>query len=235
MRERFRRLPLPDRLLVLIACCWSIGGIAMNHFWPPGHVGVAELRVMVIQWAAIAGVIAYTVIRREHTLADYGFSLTRGAMWSLAAIGAIHVYLVARGGFDLSTSPWFLWSAMGAFMEEIAFRVILIDRFIVLMDGIKGKAFWAILASSVLFLLPHLPTKTPSQLLGVFTGALFLGYVYYKSRSILLPAWMHSFANAGFVGGLVIVSLCVLVGAADAIIRPSSSLRQLFRSIRPAR
>ena len=200
-------------MLILAAIVWSIGGIATNHYWPPGHVGPVQLFVLVIWWAMIAGVIVFSLIRREHSLADYGFSFGRGTVWSLVAIGAVHVYLAASGKFDLSSNAGFGWSAMGALIEEIAFRVILINGFIKLLDGTRAKAFWAILASSALFSLPHIPIKSPAGLLGVFTAAVVLGYVYYKSRSVLLPAWIHSTANAGLLGGMVIGLLCLAVGS----------------------
>ena len=55
-----------------------------------------------ILWAFIAGVIAYSVIRRQRRLADYGFSFKRGGVASLAMLAVIHVYLVIGGKFVLS-------------------------------------------------------------------------------------------------------------------------------------
>jgi membrane protease YdiL (CAAX protease family) len=167
-------------------------------------------------WAAIAGVIAYSVIRQQRRPADYGFSFRPGGIASLAVLAVIHVYLVISGKFVLSATESFLWSTLFAFMEEIAFRVIAIDKFILLMNGIEAKAFWAILASSALWSLPHIPSKPPAQLLGgIFLGGLFFGYVYYKSRSILLPAWIHVVANAGYLGGIWIAALYCLISLAN--------------------
>ena len=168
-----------------------------------------------ILWAAIAGVVAYSVIRRQRRPADYGFSFQRGGLASLAMLAVIHVYLVISGKFALSATGNYLLSALGAFMEELAFRVIAIDKFILLMDEIKNKAFWAILASSALWSSLHIISKAPAQLPGIFLGALFFGYVYYKSRSILLPAWIHCTANAGYLGGILIAALCCLISFAD--------------------
>ena len=124
--------------------------------------------------------------------------------------------LVIRGIFVLSLPENFVWIVFGAFMEEVANRAIVIDRLILLMDGIRGKAFWAIVASSLLWSIPHIPSKSPAQLLGgIFLGGLGLGYVYYKSRSILVPAWIHSVANAGYSGGIAVAALYCLIGLAD--------------------
>jgi membrane protease YdiL (CAAX protease family) len=166
--------------------------------------------------AAIAGVVAYTVVRQQRRPADYGFSFKRGGVASLAVLVAIHVYLVIAGKFVLPpTGSSFLLVVWCAFMEELVFRAILIDKLTVLMDGIHSKAFWAILASSALWSLPHIPIKSPAELLGIFTGGLVFGYVYYKSRSILLPAWLHVVANAGYLGGILVAGLYCLIGLAD--------------------
>jgi membrane protease YdiL (CAAX protease family) len=172
-----------------------------------------------ILWAALAGVIAYSVIRHQGRLAAYGFSFKSGGVASLAMLALIHVYLVISGKFVLSATESFLWSALGAFIEEIAFRVIAIDKLILLMDGIKAKAFWAILASSALWSVPHIPSKSPAQLQGIFVGGLVLGYVYYRSWSILLPAWIHGIVNAGYLGGILVAALYCLISVADCTIR----------------
>jgi membrane protease YdiL (CAAX protease family) len=120
---------------------------------------------------------------------------------------------VATGKLVLSAGEGFLWIAIaaGAFMEELAFRVIAIDEFIRLMDGIKARAFWAILASSALFTGFHLPSKSLVALQGIFISSLIFGYVYYKTRSVLFPAWFHAVSNAGFSGGMLAVALYCLV------------------------
>jgi membrane protease YdiL (CAAX protease family) len=168
--------------------------------------------------AAIAGVIAYSMIRQQRRPADYGFSLKRGGVASLAVLAVIHVYLVISGKFVLSATVNFLWIVLGAFLEELVFRAIAIDKFILLMDGIKAKAFWAILASSALFSVLHIPSKSPTELRGIFLSSLIAGYVYYKSRSILLPAWIHVASNAGFLGGIWIAALYCLISFADSAI-----------------
>ena len=169
-----------------------------------------------ILWATIAGVVACSVIRQKRRPADYGFSFKSGGVASLAVLAVIHVYLAISGKLVLSATESYLWSAVGAFMEELLFRAIAIDMFIVLMDGIKAKAFWAILASSALWSLPHIPSKSLAQLLGgIFLGGLFFGYVYYKSKSILLPAWLHVVANAGYLAGILIAGLYCLISFAD--------------------
>lgn len=220
IRSRIRRLAWCDRLLLLLTGGWSIVAIAVNYF----HVrhlmdGTWQFwlfLLMKILWATTAGMVAWSVIRRQRRPADYGFSFKTGGVVSLAMLAVIHGYLVISGKFVLSATESYLWSAVGAFMEELVFRAIAIDKLIVLMDGIKGKAFWAILTSSALWSLPHIISKSLAQLLpGIFLGGLFFGYVYYKTKSILLPAWIHVVANAGYLGGIWIAVLYCLISFAD--------------------
>jgi membrane protease YdiL (CAAX protease family) len=86
--------------------------------------------------------------------------------------------------------------------------------------GIKAKAFWAIVASSVLWSAPHAATKSIiDALLGIFPGGLIFGYVYFKSRSVLLPAWIHAVANAGYAGGLFVTAVYCVVSVADRMVQ----------------
>jgi membrane protease YdiL (CAAX protease family) len=220
MRSGFfvKRLAGCDRLLLLLTVVWGIVAIPGNYSGLRGTGQFWTLLVMIL-WGAIAGVVAYSIVRRQQRLAAYGFSFQRGGLASLAILAVVHVYLVMSGKFVLSAPESFVLKALGAFMEEIAFRVIAIDKLILLMNGTKAKAFWAILASSVLWSLPHVVSKSPAQIGGIFLGGLFFGYIYYKSRSILLPAWLHSVANAGYLGGLFIAVLYCVISVADSFMR----------------
>jgi membrane protease YdiL (CAAX protease family) len=239
IRNRIRRLESCDRLLLLLTAGWTIIGIPGNYLRV--HVlvdGVGQawiLLAMTIQilWmillALIAGVIAYSVIRQHRRPADYGFSLKRGGVASLAVLAAIYFYLAISGKLVLSaTGNFFLLTVFSAFMEEVVFRAIAIDKFMLLMDGISAKAFWAILASSALFTILHITSKSPAELLGIFNSSLIAGYVYYKSRSILLPAWYHAASNAGYLGGVLIAAVYCLIGLADCTI--GSRKQQTSRS-----
>ena len=217
MRARFLAGNLPgyQRLLLFLTVAWCIAATPGNYFGPR-RAGQFWALVVMIVWTSIAAVVVYSILWRKQRPATYGFSFARGSLASLAVIAAIHVYLVISGRFVLTAPDGFLASAFGAFMEEVAFRVIAIDSFIVLMNGIRAKGFWAILASTLLWTAPHIVTKSPSQLVGgIFLGGLVFGYIYYKTRSILLPAWIHGVANAGYLGGLLIVVVYCLISAVD--------------------
>jgi membrane protease YdiL (CAAX protease family) len=222
VRDRVRRLRGCDRLLFGLIAFWIIAGIPGNYFRVRGLSNQGVLFwtfVAIILWAGISGVIAYSVIRRQRRSANYGISFQRGAVVSLAIIALFHIYLVASGKFVLSPGANLVWSAWGVFMEELVFRAIAIDQFLSLMDGSQHKAFGAIVASALLWSAMHIPSKSPVQVVGgIFLGGLLFGYIFHKTRSILLPAWIHSVANAGYAGGLLIVAVYCAIGVVDCAI-----------------
>ena len=214
--NRIRRLGWCDRLLLLLLVVSTIAGISANYERVHGPSGRGHFWILApIIWAAVAGVIAYSVVRQQRRPAGYGFSFRRGGLASLALVALIHVYLLISGRFVSSTTDFFVMKALGAFIEEVLFRVVAIEILMLLMHDTRAKVFWAILASSVLWSIPHAVSVSPGQLFGgIFLGGLLFGYIYYKSRSILLPAWIHSVANAGHMGGVLVVAVyCVIAGA----------------------
>lgn len=223
IRDRIGRLAYCDRLLLVLIAVWAVAGGLGNYYRLRGPtVGSRQFWLLLTMalWAAIAGVVAYSLIRRRRRPADYGFSFRRGGVASLAVLAAVHVYLAISGRLVLSATGNYLLSTFGASMEELAFRAIAIDCFLLLIDGMKAKAFWAILASSVVFTVPHVTSKSPAMLQGIFISSLIMGYVYYKSRSILLPAWIHAVANAGYLGGILAAGAYCLIALADLVIWP---------------
>src|ERR1035441_7821463 len=111
--NRIRRLAGCDRLLLLLPCGWAILGLPGNYLHQRHRMdGTAQfLQILtMILWAAIAGVVAYSVIRRQRRPADYGFSFQRGGLASLAMLAVIHIYLVISGKFVLSATGNYLRS-----------------------------------------------------------------------------------------------------------------------------
>lgn len=218
--ERFLRLERIDRFLCGLIGIWIVIGIPANYFrahrpiqWLLVAIFLLWLATMVCIWAGII----YSIATGRRSLGDYGFSFRWGGLLSLAVIVAIHVYLLIGGKLELAKNPDFIWSTFGAFMEEVGFRAIAINCFAKLMEGTHEKGFWAVLGSTVLFCLPHLTSKTLLGLQGIFFSSLIMGTVYYLSRSILVPTWIHAASNAGFLGGMLATAACCLLGAANCI------------------
>ena len=140
--DRFRTLPRCDRPLLLVIGAWCVLGPVDNYFRirSPAYASWGRLILAIIVWATVAGTIAYTAVRQRRGLRDYGFSFKRGGLGSLAVLVALQIYAVKTGQLVPSAPEGFLWAVMavGAFLEEMVFRVVLIDEFILLLDGIRG-------------------------------------------------------------------------------------------------
>ena len=79
--------------------------------------------------------------------------------------------------------------------EELIFRGIVLDGFLKKYSPLKS-----IIISSILFGLLHL---NPWQFVSAFLGGLFIGWIYYKTRSVSLAIFIHFINNAtGALGSI---------------------------------
>ncbi len=78
--------------------------------------------------------------------------------------------------------------------EELLFRG-LIQRDLTTLFGWK----WGLVGASFLFMVMHLTWRSSLELLFTFIGALVLGYIYYRTRSLVAPIVMHGVGNTVLV------------------------------------
>jgi membrane protease YdiL (CAAX protease family) len=218
-RARYHRLVGFDKWLLWLTLAWSILGIFGNYVRV--HTDndllnfVLPLAIMAL-WLVIAVTIIRSITSSGRLLRDYGFSFGLGGLISLAVVVAFSAYKMVnqQAGTEL-IDPTFVLKVTGAFMEEIVFRAVAINIFSSYFDGIKGKTFWAILASTILWTIPHIPSKTLIEWKWLFVSSIIIGYVYRWSRSVLLPAWLHVASNTSWFGGFVACIAYLLIAAVD--------------------
>ncbi len=85
----------------------------------------------------------------------------------------------------------FLFVGIG---EELLFRG-LVQRDLMKVLGWK----WSIILASVIFAVMHLTWRSVPELVFVFFAALILGYLYYRTRSLVAPIAMHGINNVMLV------------------------------------
>lgn len=113
--------------------------------------------------------------------------------------GTIHLFerLFSRHYPSLSTKSTYYLSIVQALVvtpiiEEILYRRIFLHQFLK-----QYSSLVAIIISTFLFVIPHIPTIIyPELILPYFILGLFLGLVYYKTDSVLLCIISHFIFNA---------------------------------------
>ena len=119
-----------------------------------------------------------------------------------------------------------------ASLEEVVFRGILLSTLFVL---VKPKSQWVvaglICASAALFATLHIPMHTWLGVQNALTSAIFLGYIYYFTRSVLFPVFAHVVVNtaatSGMLGGAVAVVGYFIIAALVHIVSRSRRTREV--------
>ena len=214
-----------NRFLLVVTAAFVVAGFGNNilrsvgselSFEVAGLVGIVTIGAMIL---ATSFAVCFGVVRGPSTLVTWGFVIDR-RLWIRLVLALLSVLIVIP---KISGTSWFLGipqivSVGTVTMEEMFFRGILIST---LLSIVQPKGRWGvaglICATAVVFAVMHIPTKNAAGLFGVFAGGIFLGYVFYYTRSLLLPIFVHVVANtaekAGPIGGVVaIVAYFVVAG-----------------------
>lgn len=130
-------------------------------------------------------------------------------------LGPLQELLLARRGADL---PWilFLVAVTPAICEELLFRGVVLTGLKTELSGPR-----AVLGSAVLFALFHLSLQTAVRFLPSLWIGLLIGFVVWKTRSVLAGMAMHFVTNASAV---VLVSVPSLQGI---VVSPAGQPRWL--------
>jgi len=160
--------------------------------------------------------------RYEWRIKDLGFTFDRKVIISLAVIVLLTaprlLFNEAGNYFHYPGGSLFLY-ILFATTEELVFRVILIDQLLKVFGDNKWGGFKAVLISSVIFAAIHIPIKDFAMIRMIFFSSLVMGYVYYYTRSVLAPMYLHVLGNtmamSGYFGGtlgIIIYFIMALYG-----------------------
>ena len=146
----------------------------------------------------------------------WGFTFGRGLKINLIIAAVTSIPLLGASGIGFSIQDFFLpFRIVGATVEELVFRVLLICMLISKFGQGKGRVFLAILISAILFTIVHIPSKGQTMLVGIFASSIIMGYIYYRTRSIFFLVFSHVVCNtaatSGIIGGLVAVGMYILL------------------------
>jgi len=214
-----------ERIPLLLIAAYSLFGVGANYLFRQAHqmndYGFLTIPGLLtcLGVTTVAIVIAISILKYDYSLRDYGFSLGWGFIVSLAVAFIGMAWLIYRNGISLPTLDIkFPFMVLQASVEELVFRVILIDLLVVHWKGRKLAVLYAVLISSVVFTIPHIPLKNTMELVGIFNSSIVAGFVYYKTRSALLLIFYHVLSNTFPVYGIWGAGVAVIVSSALSLL-----------------
>ncbi len=179
----------------------------------------------------VLGVLWYGSKHGSISLGHYGFSHGWGMWVNVGLILGVTALVAGRvDPIRLPTEGSSVVMILGAFTEEIVFRVYLIRILSTLLSPRKGHVVRAVLLSAGLFTAMHLFRQPASMLLGLFLTSVILGYVTYRTKSVLLASYSHVVANTaqvlGLLGGGVSIAAYLAISLFSSL-RRSHSMKLL--------
>ncbi|HET6555380.1 MAG TPA: type II CAAX endopeptidase family protein [Dyella sp.] len=213
-------------------CAWGVLIVlAQNHAAAYGEWPFMSLYVLGGLGPTIAAYIAVYLTRSEAPLREFNQRVVRWRVrpvWYVAAIGlpialafvavGIAVALHPAASSQLAIKPWYLlpllfaMTIIGGGLEELGWRGIAQEAW----GPTLGQARAALVIGPIwaawhlpLFFLPGVSQYHGNFalfLLGVMGNALLFGWLYSRTRSILLCVFMHAASNAIVMLGVVVPS-----------------------------
>lgn len=203
-------------------------------------IGLQTGKILLLQYIGFLSLaVIFTLTQRQHLLKDRGFNLSGKSIATLCIIGVVgwaagdflnKVLWIIDAEFDLGTSvPWreALFNAeptagwwfllfVGSFglvpiLEEVFWRGYVQSR---LSQFLSPKA--SIVLTSIMFSLSHSQYHHAdvyhlATLFGVFTVSCVLGWLFYKTTSLIPVIVMHSLLNFPVFGIWAYIVLAVMI------------------------
>ncbi len=164
---------------------------------------------LILTYGILAIPVSIAATNQEFTRTQLGMTFKK--IWFYAPISILLGSLLGGGEYliiktnylisDLSTFNLLMLSIVMIFfvglVEEIIFRSILQNRLQIALGNLSG-----LIITSILFGLMHTGYGSMGEVLYASFVGIFVGYLFYKTRSLPLVAMIHGFINV-FVFGII--------------------------------
>ncbi len=197
----------------LFVICWIVGFIA-NYL--RAHQGTSTILYCNVEFFGIfidavwMGYFAFVIVSRSIRVGTLGFTIDRRIVVPLLLSVATLISIAFQKG--TKTSSVVFLAAPLAVVEEIIFRVFLIEYFRKRFAGWRSAGAKAVIASSFVWTLAHVHSKGFLPFVeGIFLGGLIFGFVYYLTGSDLLGFVAHVTSNAGVPAGMGVLIFYFLI------------------------
>lgn len=204
---------------VLFSVYWILG-FATNFYRTHSALDLSSqlaISVSITLFIVLAaGMVSWSVLSSHVSLSRWG--LTIGKRWWLSVgLVVVSVVLVSLNSniVFVAFGQNLVLKTVGASLEEVFFRGLLISTIIGLTKRRRLGWTLAIVASSLSFTLAHIVTKNPMELQGIFVSSLVFGLIVLATRSVLFPIFYHVLSNtagdSGLLGGILAVALFLVI------------------------
>jgi membrane protease YdiL (CAAX protease family) len=213
-----RQLTRQDRqFLWVFAAYWLLGlvsnAVRTSRTAPPSlHVGVAI--VVLLATVALVAYLAKGVRTRRYGGQDLGFTVDNSRAIVLTVLAAAYaVYALLRlPSPGLERPVTLVLPVVAVIVEEIVFRPLLIRALQRALAARRRPLLWAVVVGTLLWAAGHLPSYSLANVVGGhILGGLLFGALYAFSGSNVIGFVVHASANAGGVGGAVVLVLYLLL------------------------
>ena len=211
-----------DRYILPLVIVYLISGTIHNyiriHLADHETLVVTATIIMIIIMLTLPAAIARSIIKRETSVSDWGFTLDKKVWWHFGLMLFFGGLLIYRHQGDLirfSADPSLLIAIVGATIEEIIFRIYIIFFMVRLLSKVGRRVTWAVLLSALLFTVAHIPSKTGVELVNIMFSSIIMGFITYYTGSVLFPAFYHVASNTlpqiGILGGLTSLAVYFMI------------------------
>jgi membrane protease YdiL (CAAX protease family) len=229
-----------NQTMLILCALFTVAGLGNNimrtylvpETFPSESITLAWMVTMGLMILSAAFAVAFGLVRGPATFETWGFVINRRLWISLVIVLVTGLIVLPR----LLGLPWFLGtpqlvSVCTGTMEEVFFRGILITT---LLSMVQPKSRWGvaglICAAAAMFAIVHIPLSGLMGAQNALIGGILLGYIYYYTRSLLLPIFVHVVAStvekAGPIGGvLAIIGYFVIAGSVRLISRSKATVQ----------
>lgn len=154
--------------------------------------------------------VSWNLLRSRYQASDLGLFIQNRraailAVLSLAFLFCMKVYAPATPTNQFTPIVITL-----AILEEILYRPLLINVIRKIFSSSASSSLIAVVFSSFIWTLIHIPSKPVGQLPGIFIGGMLFAAMYTYSRSNVVGFTVHATANAGPIGGFTALGFYLL-------------------------
>jgi len=220
-------------VIALLYCLWGLAGNYLQ-LWAINNLRFQLVSIIEYLSIAVAAIILFgiiiSIVKYNHSLRDWGFTLDRGFIISLglSSFAIILAYFQNTSGLYVHTR-FLPHHIIYASNEELIFRVLLIGAVIRKFGISKETVLTAIIISAILFTIMHIPTVDVINLIQLFITSIIMGYIFYLTGSALFLLVAHVMANtsqvSGFMGVFIIIAAYFILAVIGEVIERKRSLK----------